>query len=102
MKVVFPLSWCRVLEADGAKLRAVFGDAEFERHFDVRHRILLDPELLSPQLARDWAEVLLNGSPDAARLESRVVMREVFNRDRVLNERASCLASDAEALGVFD
>jgi len=100
VRIVFP-SFCKMMSySDEHELRAIFGEKDFDRYFEVKRYLELEVEKLSRGDLEATLEVLQEHALEAVVVHIRVMPRDEYFEDRVLNGRTAVLAERAEKRGL--
>ena len=93
--------YCRRMgRQDADRLRAIFGEVQFEQYFRVRTSLTIDVEKLTDVQADRIMEALGESAVDVLTAESVVVPTDLYLRDRVLNRGIQKQVQEAEAQGL--
>lgn len=92
---------CRTILGDREEeLRSVFGNAMFDRCFESRCVLHIDPAKLTEQQVEKMAEAFGDSLADIVTVESRIVPRDAYHCDRILDDRIATCTAQAEAAGL--
>lgn len=96
-EITFP-RLCKFISMDEeGQLRAIFGDEDFDRYFEVRSTFSLDYSQFSAEHWSGLVQLLGDAAESALVFDTKIMVRDTYLQDRVLNERIESLAAKAES-----